>query len=92
MNQVRRKAIVDVLKSLEPIAMGMNDIASEIDTIKCAEEEVLENMPESLKESEKGQAIQNAFEQLDAAYEAANEIVEKLQEIENSLTSARDGD
>lgn len=74
MNKERRKRISDALTKLE-------DLKTEIEDIKNEEEDYHSNMPDSIREGEKGEAAQTAVDSLDEAYNA-------LCEAEGSLTTA----
>ena len=71
MNNTRRKEIQDVLNELA-------DLRSQIDTLHGEEQEAYDNMPESLQQSERGQAAENAASELENALSAFDEIASSL--------------
>ena len=71
MNKARRKRIQDVQTQLEVLKQ-------EIDSIMAEEQEALENMPESLQESERGEAMQEAIYALESAFNSCDELDEYL--------------
>jgi hypothetical protein len=73
MNDFRRKRL-DYLKD------KLADICDEIEIIREEEENAFDNLPESLQESERGEAIQHAVYQLE-------EISDNLQQIIEDITT-----
>ena len=49
--------------------------------MKDEEEEALENFPENLRYSERGEAMQEAFDNLEEAHGAISEAIDLLQSI-----------
>lgn len=76
MNNARRKQIADVMKQLEPLIAAIADISADIDNIKEEEQEYYDNIPDSLKSSERALASENALEYLDNAIQAIEEFTE----------------
>jgi hypothetical protein len=74
MNANRRKQIQDAIKRLE-------DIASEIDSIKNDEQDYYDNLPENFQNSEKGESSQSATDSLDNAFNAVEESIQELESI-----------
>lgn len=72
MNKMNRKQLRDLISRIETIH-------EELDEIKDGEEEKLDNMPESLQDSEKGEALSEIIDFLDSASESLNESVESIQ-------------
>lgn len=73
MNNARRKAITAIIKKLE-------ELADEIEFLKDEEQEALDNLPESLQSSERGEAMESAVYNLDEAWESMQTIIETLEE------------
>lgn len=74
MNKYRRKVIAELL---EPLI----EICDNLEMVKDEEEEALENYPENLKYSERGEAMQEAFDNLEEAHGAISEAIDLLQSI-----------
>ena len=74
MNKARRNRIAGVQSQLEALKQ-------EIDSILEEEQEAYDNMPESLQNGERGEAMQGAIEALESA-------VSSCEEVEEYLTSA----
>lgn len=67
MNKARRKAIADVAARLEAAQAVLEELRSEIEGIREEEGEGYENLPESLQDGERGQAMQAVMEALEEA-------------------------
>lgn len=74
MNKQNRKVIEGYINSLE-------DIKQNIESMLEDEETKFDNMPEGLQESERGEALQNAIDNLDSAISAIEEAVEYIENI-----------
>ena len=72
MNKMNRKQLSDLISRIETIH-------EELDEIKDGEEEKIDNMPENLLDSEKGEALSEIIDFLDSATERLNECVESIQ-------------
>ena len=75
MNNKRRKEINKVIETLEISK-------SYIETILAEEEEVLDNIPESLLESERAEQSQTAIDLLDDAINNLEEAINNLEEAQ----------
>lgn len=71
MNKNDRKQIDEWIDKLEEIKSGIEDMLDE-------EQEKFDNMPEGLQESERGDAIQNAIENLGSASESIRDAIDYL--------------
>ena len=74
MNKARRKWLEKAIATLE-------DQKLELETICEEEQEAFDNMPESLQESEKGQAMYENIDTLESAFSDLEDIISNLQEI-----------
>lgn len=61
MNKARRKKITKIHQKLE-------ELLSELEEVHDEEQEAYDNMPESLQESERGNEMYEAIENLDSAF------------------------
>lgn len=75
MNKAGRAHIAQQLEALEQIKAEIEGAASE-------EREKYDNMPESLQNGDRGQAISNNADALDAAVSSIEEAINSLGEIE----------
>ena len=75
MNKHRRTVIAKLLGQL-------TEISENLEMIKDEEEEALENYPENLRYSERGEAMQEAFDNLEEACGTISEAIDLLQSIE----------
>lgn len=71
MNKARRSRIADVQTQLEALKQDIDDILAE-------EQEAYDNMPESLQNSERGEAMQEAIDALESAVGSCEELDEYL--------------
>jgi len=74
MNKQRRK-------ELRKIKDKLIDIQTELENIKEQEEEAYENMPDSLKNTEKGQKMEEGISSLDGAYDIINDAISYIEEV-----------
>jgi hypothetical protein len=85
MNRERRKQIADIIKQIEALA-DLNDLAQEIRDIAADEQEAFDNMPESLQQSERGQASEAAISALEEAADTLEQV--SLDDVLASLETA----
>ena len=71
MNKARRNRIAEVQSQLEALKQ-------EIDSILEEEQEAYDNMPESLQNGERGEAMQEAIDALESAVGSCEELDEYL--------------
>jgi uncharacterized coiled-coil DUF342 family protein len=71
MNNERRKAIAAIRGEVEELRDRIQSIVSQITDLKDEEQEYFDNMPESFQEGEKGQAAEQAVNDL---YNAESEL------------------
>jgi len=76
MNRERRKRIADVQEKIA-------GLLEELDEIRTEEEEAYDNLPESLQESERGAAMEEAIGTLDEAYDDLENVSGTLEELLN---------
>lgn len=73
MNNTRRKQIKSIIEKL-------SEIKNEIETVTEDEEEYLDNIPESLQESERYEKSEVALENLNNASDTIDELIKYLEE------------
>lgn len=71
MNNNRRKAIQGIRDSIIDLQMELEELQSE-------EQEAYDNLPESLQDSEKGQVMYEALDNIESGISSLNEAVEYL--------------
>jgi archaellum component FlaC len=86
MNKDRRKTIEEIKARIE--ALSIEDIVTDIESVRDEEQEYFEAMPESLQGGEKGSKAEEAIAALEEAIESLNEIIENLSAAANSLDTA----
>lgn len=85
MNAKRRKAIKAVITRLEELDSMREEIREQLSEIVTEEQGALDNMPENLKESERGEQMQ---EYIDAMENVTGEL--DLIDIESLLDQLRE--
>lgn len=68
-------------KELQGYVESLDEIKSNIETMMEEEQSKLDNMPESLQESERGEAMSEAIENLESASSSLEEAIGYLEEI-----------
>ena len=74
MNKARRKAIEKISEQLE-------ELQAELQELRDAEEEAYDNLPESLQEGEKGDAMQEAIDNMESADSSIQDAIDYLGEL-----------
>lgn len=80
-NAVENRTVEDRKK----FAGKFEDLRSQIETVYDEENDYYDNMPESLQGSDKGESSQSAIDALESAMEAAQEIVDLLEDDEGPI-------
>lgn len=74
MNKTRRKWLEDIIGKLE-------EQKDELSSLQEEEQEAYDNMPESLQESERGQAACECADDLESECSSLEDVIQNLQEI-----------
>ena len=77
MNKNQRKLLNECAKRLGRLECELSSIVSDIEDVKNEEECKLDNMPDSLRESSRGEEMEEAIERLD-------DVLSLLEEYEYS--------
>lgn len=75
MNKERRKQLSEIQDKL-------SELRDMIDTVLSDEQAAYDNLPESLQESERGEAMQMAIEAMESAIESCEEAEGSLEEAQ----------
>ena len=75
MNKLRRK-------QLSEIQDKMAELRDMIEVVLSDEQEAFDNLPESLQESERGEAMQAAIEAMESAMDSCEEAESSLEEAQ----------
>lgn len=68
-------------KELQGYVDSLDEIRSNIETMMEDEQSKLDNMPEFLQESERGEAMQTAIDQMEYGIDSLQEAIDNLSEI-----------
>lgn len=74
MNANRRKQIRLIADEMLAIQQRADDLMSQIEALRDEEQEYLDNMPEALQSSDRGEAAEAAVEALDSARDEAEGV------------------
>ena len=74
MNEQSRKEIAEIVSTL-------SDCKTKVEILKDTEEEKLENMPDNLKQGDKGQAMEEAIENFRNAVDDIDNAISSLENI-----------
>ena len=74
MNAERRKELSRIIEKLEAQLDA-------IETVKDEEEECYDNLPEQLQDTERGEAMQENYEDLDSIYDDLQDIIDRIQDV-----------
>lgn len=72
MNKERRKAIDDLMESVE-------ECKNQLEMIRDAEQEAYDNLPEGIQMSERGEVMETAISNLEEAYDSLDSVLESLE-------------
>lgn len=89
MNQQRRKAIEKLRATLAKFdANEIEELRDAVQALAEEEREAYDNMPESLQQSERGEAASGAADALENAVSALESLVEAVNEADEALAEA----
>lgn len=82
MNDARRKALDAIVKQIEAGQAMLESAIADLETIRDEEQEAYDNLPEGLRDGDKGEAMSMAIDNIQAA-------IDELQgAIDNALSDA----
>ena len=90
MNVVRRRTITKLICRLNGLLGQMEDLLGDIDIVREEENESLNNMPESLMETDRYAQIEAAADNLEEAYDTFSDMKDSLEDVVNSLEAAKE--
>lgn len=88
MNKTRRKEIDKAIALLESASSALSDAHSILEQVSSEERETYDNMPDSLKEGDRGQATDNAATILEEVSEQLGSF--DIEEIVGRLNEAQE--
>lgn len=88
MNNDRRKAIADIVSSVEKLSGDVQSLRDQLESQTNDEQEYFDNMPESLQGGEKGQNAEQAVDALTEALDKLQEATDALDEAASTATDA----
>lgn len=94
MNIQRRKTINEISSQLGNLEIdwdALHDIKAKIESVRDEEEEYFDNMPENLQQSERGEASEQAKDELAEAIDNLDQLIDAIpliDEVMNNLDNA----
>lgn len=89
MNKERRSRIRGLIKAFNDLSSTIqNDLSSQVQDLHDLEEEAFDNMPESMQDSDRGTAMQDAMDELQSAVDLYSEASDAIDSIVDSLQAA----
>lgn len=87
MNKDQRARICAIIEQLSKLSDELDSLQNEIEEIKDEEEEKYDNLPDSLRDGEKGDQFQEGIECLDDAYSYLSDCVDAVESVVESLNA-----
>lgn len=89
MNRERRSRIRGLIKAFKDLSSTIqNDLSSQVQDLHDLEEEAFDNMPESMQDSDRGTAMQDAMDERQSAVDLCSEASDAIDSIVDSLQAA----
>lgn len=89
MNRERRSRIRGLIKAFKDLSSTIqDDLSSQVQDLHDLEEEAFDNMPESMQDSDRGTAMQDAMDELQSAVVLCSEASDAIDSIVDSLQAA----
>lgn len=92
MNKGRRKEIEEIEARLSALKQTALDIKENIESIHGDEEDAKDNLPDSLRDGEKGEAMDTNIQNLESATEELDDIESSVDQALEYLQAAREGE
>jgi predicted nucleic acid-binding Zn-ribbon protein len=93
MNQARRRQLSAIARKLQSLKEQAGALATELESVRDDEQEAYDNLPESVQDGDRGDAMQDAITNIEEAISAAESgdlpaAVEALEAIEGVTSTA----
>ena len=88
MNAARRKAIKTIALQLDQLKEEIETCMAEVEGVKDEEQDAFDNLPESLQETERGEVMSIAIDNLDIASSDLESILSSLDDVISNLSDA----
>ena len=86
MNKVRREALKKLIKKIEGIQEDIEAVVGELENLRDEEDEYIDNMPDGIRESERGERAEEARDNMDGAVDELTAI--DFESILEQITAA----
>ena len=86
MNKARRKELAQIVAKLEELEALHLEIKEELEAVRDEEQEALDNLPESLQESERGEQMQEYIDAMESALDDLEQLdIEEIRDLLNDI-------
>ncbi len=86
MNKVRREALEKLIEKIEEIQGDIEAVAEALENLRDEEDEYIDNMPDGIRESERGERAEEARDNMDGAIDELAAI--DFENILDQITAA----
>jgi hypothetical protein len=96
MNKKRRRELDDIFRRIELVKLALenvpdvDDIRTELETVKDAEQEAFDNLSDAFQNGERGQAMEAAINAMDEAMDKLQETADAMVEHVDAMQEAMD--
>ena len=88
MNRIRRKEIQEIIVRVENLVRILDDVNEQVDSVKAAEEESRDNIPENLQYSERYERADSVCDALDSALDSLFSCQSDFEDLISYLNEA----
>lgn len=87
MNNIRRKQLQEISERVSTLLDQLRDCKDELEQIREDEQEAYDNLPESIQDGDRGQAMQNSIDAIESACDTlmGYEDLDISSDIENAV-------
>lgn len=86
MNKARRKELAQIVAKLEELEALHMEIKKELEAVRDDEQEALDNLPESLQESERGEQMQEYIDAMESALDDLEQLdIKEIRDLLNDI-------
>ena len=86
MNKIRRKELAHIVAKLEELEALHLEIKEALEAVLDEEQEALDNLPESLQESERGEQMQEYIDTMESALDDLEQLdIEEIRDLLNDI-------
>lgn len=91
MNKQRRKQLDELREKIDRMLEDLSTLRDEAESIRDEEQEYYDNMPENMRDGDKGCEVSNGLDELNSMVEALDEADTKLADAVGNIETAQGG-